>query len=257
MFLKTNFHTHTTRCLHATGSDEEYILEAIKSGYKILGFSDHAPYPDNRFLYRMQFEELDEYYNSIFKLKEKYKNKIEIRIGLEIEYNSEFNSYYEELLKKFDYLVLGQHVTPFEGEFINNFELDNTDDYVKYALSVKEALETGYFAFLAHPDLIFLNKFSLDANGILAREIILDAAVQNNTILEFNANGIRRGLFKYLDGERYPYPDYRFWELVSKRNIKVLISADAHDPSNLSDEALDKAFELSKEWKLNIVSDFL
>ncbi|MGL4847821.1 MAG: histidinol-phosphatase [Clostridium sp.] len=257
MILKTNFHTHTTRCLHATGSDEEYILEAIKSGYTTLGFSDHAPYPDNRFLYRMQFEELDEYYDSIFKLKEKYKDKIEIRIGLEIEYNSEMNFYYEELLKKFDYLVLGQHVTPHTERFINNFELDNTEDYIAYALSIKEALETGYFAFLAHPDLIFLNKFSLDSNGVLAREIILDAAASNDTILELNANGIRKGKFTFLDGERYAYPDHRFWELASKRNIKVLISADAHDPSELSDKALDTALELSKEWKLNLVSDFL
>ena len=42
MSIKTNFHTHTTRCLHASGSDEEYVLKAIELGYKTLGFSDHA-----------------------------------------------------------------------------------------------------------------------------------------------------------------------------------------------------------------------
>ena len=42
--MRTNYHTHTTRCLHATGSDEEFVLSAIKGGYQELGFSDHTPW---------------------------------------------------------------------------------------------------------------------------------------------------------------------------------------------------------------------
>lgn len=42
--MKTNYHTHTTRCMHATGNDEDYVLSAIKGGYRILGFSDHTPW---------------------------------------------------------------------------------------------------------------------------------------------------------------------------------------------------------------------
>ena len=42
--MLTNYHTHTTRCLHATGSDEEFVLSAIKGGYQELGFSDHTPW---------------------------------------------------------------------------------------------------------------------------------------------------------------------------------------------------------------------
>ena len=41
--MRTNYHTHTTRCHHATGSDEEFVLSAIKGGYQELGFSDHTP----------------------------------------------------------------------------------------------------------------------------------------------------------------------------------------------------------------------
>lgn len=25
--MKTNYHTHTTRCMHATGDDEDYVRE--------------------------------------------------------------------------------------------------------------------------------------------------------------------------------------------------------------------------------------
>ena len=40
-----NYHTHTWRCLHAAGTEREYVENAIKGGYKILGFSDHTPMP--------------------------------------------------------------------------------------------------------------------------------------------------------------------------------------------------------------------
>ena len=39
-----NYHTHTPRCNHAVGSEEEYVQQALKAGIKILGFSDHTPY---------------------------------------------------------------------------------------------------------------------------------------------------------------------------------------------------------------------
>ena len=37
-----NFHTHTARCNHATGTDREYVEAAIRAGVKSLGFSDRT-----------------------------------------------------------------------------------------------------------------------------------------------------------------------------------------------------------------------
>ena len=79
--IKRNYHTHTYRCGHAIGTDEEYVKAAIESGIKILGFSDHAPWPnvDNR-SHRMSMDMLDDYIESINSLKEKYKEEIENKI---------------------------------------------------------------------------------------------------------------------------------------------------------------------------------
>ena len=41
--LYANYHTHTTRCNHASGSEREYIEQAISAGLIELGFSDHSP----------------------------------------------------------------------------------------------------------------------------------------------------------------------------------------------------------------------
>ena len=53
--MRTNFHTHTYRCKHAGGTEQDYVLAAINQEVSILGFSDHAPYPDDRFGLRMDF----------------------------------------------------------------------------------------------------------------------------------------------------------------------------------------------------------
>ena len=61
-----NYHTHTYRCGHAIGSDEEYVEAAIKAGYKVLGFSDHAPYSQYYHANSsMRWDQLEEYISSI------------------------------------------------------------------------------------------------------------------------------------------------------------------------------------------------
>ena len=65
--LIANYHTHTYRCGHASMAPErEYVEKAIASGIKILGFSDHTPYPGTftppgRPMIRMDISELDNY----------------------------------------------------------------------------------------------------------------------------------------------------------------------------------------------------
>ena len=66
MLRKTNYHTHTERCYHAWGSDEEFVLAAIKGGYTELGFSDHACWKyDSDFVahMRMPLSAYDDYYD--------------------------------------------------------------------------------------------------------------------------------------------------------------------------------------------------
>lgn len=254
---KVNFHTHTYRCNHADGSEEDYVIEAIKNNFATLGVSDHGPYPDDRLGLRMKYTELPEYLSILEDLKIKYKDKIKIFTGLEIEFDPKSMDYYNYLLNELrvEYLALGQHVFSHNGEFCNSFELTNTGEYISYAKTIADAMETGFFKFLCHPDLIFLNNFPWDDNCEKACDIIIEAAKKHDFILELNANGLRRGIKSFCDGERYPYPHNKFWEKVAKTNIKVLINSDCHSPSLLWDEAMTQGYKLANDLGLNIVYD--
>ncbi len=256
--MPTNFHTHTYRCLHALGTEEEYVLEAIEQGVTTLGFSDHAPFPDHDFGLRMSYKELDDYINAVEQSQQKHKDKIEIFKGLEIEYFPKYINYYRELLEKreLDYLALGEHmyITP-KGHIHNIFFAESTADYIEYAAAVCEAIETGLFQFIAHPDVMFSNNYDWDENCDRATEMIIDCAEKNDMILEYNANGIRKNLQAFNDGIRYPYPHEKFWQAVSKTNIRVIVGSDCHSPQQVYDEYMRKAEQMSHRLKLNVIEN--
>lgn len=110
--MEANYHTHTNRCGHALGEDEEYVLSAIDAGIKTLGFSDHVMVPDfSENGIRGDYIQTLDYFTSIKNLQDKYKNKIEILLGFEAESWPMYYKYYKKLLKtnQIDYLILGNH----------------------------------------------------------------------------------------------------------------------------------------------------
>lgn len=243
--MKANYHTHTQRCLHAQGTENDYILSAIHSGLDILGFSDHAPFPDVDFGLRMPYEELDIYLNEVDTLTEKYAADIILLKSLEIEYLPEHTAYYEELLgeKNLDYLLLGEHFyRSADNTLYNITSADSTACYIDYANAVAKAMKTGYFKIVAHPDIFMMNSHLWDKNCEIATDLIINTAITTNTLLEYNANGFRRGIKKYADEARYQYPYFRFWERAASSGVSVIIGSDCHNPSQVWDYAMDIAY---------------
>ena len=156
-----NFHTHTARCHHAEGADREYVENAIKGGLRTLGFSDHSPYvfKDGYYSgYRMLPSELDGYVKGIQDLKAEYKNDIDIYIGLEAEYYPEFFEGFLSLIRPYpiDYMILGQHFLKNEMDGLIGAARRTADENVLtgYVDQVIEAMKTGRFTYLAHPDMV-------------------------------------------------------------------------------------------------------
>lgn len=237
-----NFHNHTFRCGHATGKDEEYVLEAIKNGYKVMGFSDHAPYlfpKGHHSGYRIQLDKAQDYVDSVRSLQSKYKSVIDIKLGFELEYFPALFDKELEYLKgfKYDYLILGQHYTDNEYEPFAHYSGAQTDSVAvldKYISQVLLAAKSGLFTYIAHPDLI---NFTGDKDVYIKK--MTDMIVKLKEIgipLEFNFLGFTAGR---------NYPNIDVWKIISSVGNPVVIGLDAHKPDVYSDkENLQKAKEL-------------
>lgn len=253
--MRTNYHTHCFRCQHAGGTVEDYVAEAIRKDFDILGMSDHLPYPHYDYGLRMPMAEIWDYIYEVEDAKKKYGSQLEILLGFESEYLCSQRHYYEKLLNDYrvEYLVLGQHFFDYGGPFKSSFAISNTADCVRYGKSVAEALGTGYYALLAHPDIVGVNQLPWDRNMDEMTDIIIESAVKYDIPLEVNANGIRRGLIKDAEGVHYMYPHLKFWEKAAEAKAKTVISADCHAPHLLLDTDVERARQFAEEMKLNII----
>ena len=237
---KFNYHSHTKRCGHAIGEDEAYVLAAIENGYRIMGFSDHAPYQNGyQEGERMRKEELEEYILSVKGLQRKYQNQIDIRIGLEFEY---FEDQLEELMEykeRMDYLIIGQHGPKlFEEEF---YTRNSDEDILLYASLIEKACKRGLPDIIAHPDLFMFSKECWTVACEEASHRIIQAAVDAKIPVEINLNGIRYGYRKLGNEERITYPYRKFWEIASEYPVDVIYGLDAHQPEKYADQ---KAFTI-------------
>ncbi len=237
--MLTNYHTHTTRCGHAEGTEEEYILTALRCGFKVLGFSDHTPwaYATPGFVSRIRMlpSQLDDYVLTLRGLREKYADKLHIRIGLEAEYFPAYLGWLKEEMERLDieYLILGCHYDTTDEQDARASRFGGSTSTAhgrRYAEQVVEALETGLYRYLAHPDL-FLNRVTaFDADAEKACRDICAAAARLDIPLEYNMAGLT--LQDRPDGS-LGYTRDEFWRIAAEYPVKAIMGCDAHAPSEL------------------------
>ena len=249
------YHTHTARCLHASGTDEEYVEKAIAEDVKLLGFSDHAPYiyrDGYVSYYKMLPSMADEYFDSILSLREKYRDKIDIRVGYEAEYYPELWDDTLELWRKRppEYLILGQHYINYEslggvrGDRSYNSSAPADKARVKlYVDRVVEAMASERFSIVAHPDIV---SSSAD-DGFYLNELsrIVGASEKYGVPLEFNLLG-------FATGRLYPRMD--FWRMVAEMGGSCVLGCDAHSPMRVADKDEERrARELLKSLGVPVI----
>lgn len=253
-----NLHTHTYLCRHAQGAPEEYAAKAVQRGIDILGFSDHIPFPDDRFIgIRMYYSQLDEYLDKIEKARQAYP-MVKILSGAECEYYTDIQDYYRKVLleeKHMDYLIGSVHFYPYRGKargFWDGFKMDR-EALLAYAESYIEMLKSGLFLFGAHPDTFGASIDCWDENCAECAEIICCTAAELDIPLEINTSGWLKAARNPEAMQPYPLPE--FWAIAAKHNVKVVVNSDAHSPEVL-DAYLDKGYRLAESLRLKIISFF-
>ena len=273
---KANFHTHTNFC-DGKNTAEEMVLSAIEKGFDVLGFSSHCIHPLNPDFYKpfdsiwhLPSADIKAYTEEINRLKDKYKNQIQIYLGFEADYftsplygnaipdkasYAEFNPDYLIGAVHFVTTDKGFYTVDHHAEIIKenliklyskeNGEIDGRAAVCDYFAAEREMLSKGNFDILAHPDL--LRK----RNGILKifdeeeswyKEEIkatVKAIAKAGVITEINTGAIARGA---MDDT---YPSQAFLELLHEKGLPVCINSDAHTTDGI-DCAFDRAAEKAR-----------
>lgn len=253
---QSNYHTHCIFC-DGHGSLEDYVKEAIKIGFKSLGFSSHAPLPFSNDC-NMKKEDLINYINEITVLKEKYKNQIDIYCGLEVDYienilgpdslefknlNLDYTIGSVHFIKDKNteyYLPVDNTLEEYE-KIINIFFNGNIKDFIcEYYRLIRKMLCEHKPDILGHLDLIRKhNNNHFNEEEFWYKEEIsktLNVIKNSGTLLEVNTGAIARG---YLST---PYPSFWILKKCCDMDIPIVLNSDAHFPKNLNfyfEEALD------------------
>lgn len=253
---KTNYHMHTKRCMHASGTDEEYVLAAIKGGFDEIGFSDHCPWKyDSDFMahMRMPLSSFEDYYRSISTLKEKYKDQISIKIGLECEYFPKYMNWLGTFIKekKLDYIIFGNHYYKTDEKRVYFGTECEYDHMMKaYTDEAIAGMETGLYAYLAHPDLFMRGRRVFDALAEEESWRLCEHAKRLGIPLEYNLNGAAYN--DIMHTTQYPHP--KFWEIAAQVGNDAIIGVDAHEPKAMSDDTYwNQAVDFLNGLQINIL----
>lgn len=241
---RSNYHTHTQWCNHGAIDAEKTVQEAIQLGMQEIGFSEHAPFPDNRFG-RMPFHELKNYIAELHRLRALYAPQIKVLVGLEIEYFAKDIPYYHQLYEVYglDYLLLGQHYfqTSDRREYQKTKRLQTESQIAGYLDSLREAAQTGLFPIIAHPDYCFCCDLPYGPDTKQHLQNFFSTIASTDVFLEINANGFRKAPFASRIGIRRKYPVDLFWQYAKVYRIPAIVGSDCHHNGQLFDAAVERA----------------
>ncbi len=244
-----NYHTHTTFC---DGKDtaEEMVLAAIDKGFVTLGFSAHSPLAGESWCMQPDSKA---YRADIARLKEKYKDKIEILCGIEQDYYSEAES-------GFDYVIGSVHCVKVQGKLI---AVDDTADILikavdefyggdanalaqEYFRTVSDVVRKTGAQIIGHFDLI--EKFSEQVQifdpehprYIKAAKDAIDKLIPTKALFEVNTGAMARGL------KTSPYPAKQWLEYICKKGGDIILNSDCHNKHYLN-YGFEESIQLAKE----------
>ncbi len=247
--MLANFHTHTTFC-DGKNTPEEIVLYAIDRKFDSLGFSGHGYTPYDL---RYCMKDVVGYMAEINRLKEKYKDKIQIYLGTEEDMFAPVSNRNE-----YDYILGSCHYICADGKY---YPIDSGVDYFRECLkafnddAVKMAEDYyGHFCdyiVARKPDIVghfdLLTKFDeVDVpgfNGLMCNkeyvkiaEKAMEKIMIADVVIEVNTGAISRGY------RTSPYPQQDLLHIIRKHNGKLILSSDSH-----SVDTLDYYFEESKK----------
>lgn len=263
MKYRQNLHTHSTFC-DGKDAPESTVLRAIELGFDAIGFSGHSSQTGS--VYAMDYQKLPDYKKEIFRLKDKYKDKIKVYCGLEEDlYNIDDTDGYEYVIGAVHYVKKDGERVAIDVSSANSLK-EKVDKYFdgNYLKIAKEYYENicrlhtdlhHKMDFVAHFDIVakfFETGDFIDQDNKIYRGYALDALHFLNSKgypIEINTGGCSRGY------RTIPYPAPFILKEFNKMGGRILITSDCHDNTKL-DYMFDTSINLAKECGFKEVQIF-
>jgi len=247
-------HMHTPLCKHAEGDPEEYAAMAERRGLKGILVTCHNPTDiEWGWRVRMAYEEFEEYVALVARATKEYAGRVDVRLGIESDYAPGMEKWLEKLHKEAEFHHVLGSVHPQIPEYRAKYFINN--DAVAYQRTYFEhlamAAESGLFDTLSHPDLV-KNIFPSKWNVQLVMDSIeaaLDRIAKTGVAMELNTSGVNKDI-----QEMNPGPE--ILKQIQKRNIPIVVGADAHRPGRVAAD-FDVALDQLKSLGFTKVSYFL
>ena len=239
--LTTDGHVHTRLCHHARGEMEEYVLSAIDKGLKRIIFLEHFEvgirYFEQTWLSENDFAF---YHHEGDRLREKYKDTIEIGTGVEVGFNPDYIKETSDFLSQCQWarVALSYHFLKTKEGHVNmvSRRQHNLDAMVEIGVDV---VVSSYFEGLVraleifNPDVVcHLDAVLRHYPGISFSEAhlesikkILAIMKQKDVALEINTSGFK------LRGE--PFPALTLIQQARTMGIRLVVGSDAHRPEDV------------------------
>ena len=231
-------HTHTRRCKHASGDPIDYARVAHAGGCRVLGMSDHCPWPDGRWdNVRMHIDEFDDYVADVRRADAAFPD-LRVLLSVEVEWVPELRQWMlDTFVHQYGcaYLIGAAHYMPLQGDWDTAGRMHDPQRLSAYTDYLIDTIASGVFAFIAHPDLFacsYANK-AWDAAAQSHAHAVCAAAAAHNVPFELNGYGLRKKSIPDEHGKpRSMYPWLPFWEVAAEHGVEVVLNSDAHEPED-------------------------
>ncbi len=229
-------HNHTTRCNHASGEMEEYVLAAKKAGITEFGFSDHSHWMLSTIAFRtaMLKEELPDYVAEVYALQKKHnqegENPFHVRLGLEMDFMPSRMAEALETISAYqwDYLIGSIHNIGFEElQSYPMYEEWATDDiYELYFYQTHEMIKARFGDMVGHIDVPKKRGKYPNKPMTYYIEPLLSDLRNSEMTVEINTSGLDSKGGEFM-------PGWAVVEQLHQAGVRLTISSDSHAPSQV------------------------
>lgn len=243
-----DYHFHTIFSGDSKTPVREQLNQAILLGMKSLCVTDHHDYDvDSPIDFTL---DLDRYFETMLRLREEYKNKLDLRIGIELGLQPHLEEYFNHLLSSYplDFVIGSTHFVNQKDAAYPEFFQGRTEEeaYLNYfQATLDNVKQVNSYDVAGHLDYIIRygpNKADFYQYHTYQDIIdeILKAIIEKGKGIECNTAGYRKGI-----NQSNPGPEIikRYRELGGEI---ITIGSDAHIPEDLGAD-----FQRAKELLLS------